>query len=235
MTMIPEMGASVSVLTPGNIATRTGATDNRETDGYRFGVELASRHPEIDPESLAEMLSLSAGADADIRSTIADVHRAVRQGWTDLTYESSTFRGLNKLVAWIFSAGYVTRGYTPYFEIRHGADYERLDRAFDRLQCGYEPDGVGAYPPWRARPKEAATALGRVLVTLGAPLGPPTERTTLPGYLDECPEPVRNEFAYTYLNNRTQYPGAERPNCERQSPTFRREIGTVLTTASVRR
>ncbi|MDL5360628.1 hypothetical protein [Halalkalicoccus sp. NIPERK01] len=215
-----------------DIATRTGASVWLETEGYRRGIELAVAHPDVDPDSIASMVTLP---EADGRNEpdaiapaamLAEIQRAARRGWVDLPYESPAFQGLNKLVAWALSAGGVESDYTPFFEVGHGVDYERLDRAFERIGCDYEAVGGSASTP-RVRPREAATTLGRVLVTLGVPIEEPSALTTLPAYLAECPEPLRRAFAYTYLHNRRS--SAEPPAPERNSPAFRRALAAFLT------
>lgn len=228
MTMLHEKGGTAPAVTAVDVVSRTAAGGWLETD-YRSGVELAATHPEIDPESIAAAFSEGVETDICPITMVAEIQRAARRGWIDRPYESPAVRGINRLVAWIFSAGYITAEYTPYFGVRHGTDYERLDRAFDRLRCRYEPVGSDGERRRCVRPREAATALGRVLATLGAPVGPPTERTTLPTYLTECPTSLREAFACTYLNNRVRYTGSKRPACERRSPAFRRELAAFLT------
>ncbi|MCL7418155.1 MAG: hypothetical protein M8354_09990 [Halalkalicoccus sp.] len=230
--MIHESELSPPAVTALDIATRTGAAAWLETEGYRRGIELAATHPDVDPTSIVSMVTLP---EADGReetdgitpaAMLAEIQRAARRGWMDLPYESPAFQGLNKLVAWALSAGGVEADYTPVFEVGHGTDYERLDRAFERLGCDYEVI-EGAASTCRVRPREAATTLGRVLVTLGVPAGKPNPLTTLPAYLAECPESLRRAFAHTYLNNRRS--SVDPPAPERNSPAFRRALAAFLT------
>lgn len=227
--MIHESGMSSPVVTAVDIATQTGASVWLDTEGYRRGIELAVAHPDVDPASIASVVALpeTDGSDATPPTVmLAEIQRAARRGWVDLPYESSAFQGLNKLVAWALSAGGVDPDYTPFFEVSHGVDYERLDRAFERIGCDYEAVG-GSTSACRVRPRETATALGRVLVTLGVPVGEPSVLTTLPAYLAECPEHLRRAFAYTYVHNRRS--SAEPPAPERNSPAFRRALAAFLT------
>ncbi len=228
--MIREGEMSTPVLTAIDIAAHTGTACWLDVEGYRRGVELAASHPDVDPDSIAAMVALPEADGGDGPETptapamLAEIQRAARRGWVDLPYDSPAFQGLNKLVAWALSAGRVAPDYTPTFEVRHGTDYERLDRAFDRLDCHYEP--VNGATTRRVRPREAATALGRVLVTLGVPVGEPGEKTALPEYLATCPPSLGRAFAHTYLNNRTSL--ADPPACERNSPAFCRALAAFL-------
>lgn len=224
--MIDENGAVSPPLTAIDIAVRTGTDGRVEADAYRHCIELAATYPEIDPESLVATLSGTVESDIGSTTMVVEIQRAARQGWVGLPYHSPKFQGLNKLVAWALSAGHVAPDYVPSFEIRHGSDYERLDRAFDRLGCEYEPVDES---PRRVRPTEMATTVGRILVTLGVPVGEPNVRTTLPEYLSDCPDSLRREFAYTYLNNRTRSADSYPPACEQRSPSFRRELAAFLT------
>lgn len=232
--MTRESHGPMPPLSPVDIAARTAGSHWQEVDAYWRGAELAASCPDDDLDSIISLLDpakLSDERATDSQSPasmLAEIQRIARRGWIDLPYESPAFYGLNKLVAWVLSAGYITTDYTPYFGIRHGADYERLDCAFDRLQCQYELSGTADQPPRCVRPAEVATALGRVLAVLGTPVGLPTKRTTLPSYLSECPIALQEAFAYTYLNNRAQYSEPDRPSCEERSPAFRRELGAFL-------
>ncbi|WP_238532754.1 hypothetical protein [Halalkalicoccus jeotgali] len=219
---------SPRAVTAFDVASHTGPAAWLDSEGYRRGIELAVAHPEVEPDAIASMVALPADATADGCSPatmVAEIQRAARRGWLDVSYDSPAFAGLNKLVAWALSAGGVEADYTPFFEVGHGTDYERLDRAFERIGCGYEPVCGGA--PHRVEPREAATALGRVLATLGVPVGDPNTLTTLPAYLSECPDSLRRAFAYTYLNSRDR--AATAPAPERNSPAFRRALAAFLT------
>lgn len=229
--MLHEEDRSLPVVRAVDVAVRTDGSVWGEVEGHRRGVELAATHPEVDPGSIASMIRVdedgaAGGNGSEPTAILREIQRAARRGWLDCPPESPVFQGCNKLVAWVFSAGYITTEYTPYFAVRHGTDYERLDCAFARLRCGYELAGEGSVR--RVRPDVAPTALGRLLATLGAPVGPPTERTALPDYLADCSPSLRRAFVYTYLNNRAQYPPGEVPACERDSSRFRRELMALL-------
>lgn len=229
--MLHENDRSPPVVRAVDVAVRTDGSVWGEIEGHRRGVELAATHPDVDPTSIASMLPVcedgaAGGNGSEPAAVLREIQQAARRGWIDCPSESSVFQGCNKLVAWVFSAGYITVGYTPYFAVRHGTDYERLDCAFARLRCGYELVNEGLVR--RVRPDATPTALGRLLATLGAPVGPPTGRTTLPDYLADCPPSLRRAFVYTYLNNRALYPEGAVPVCERASPQFRRELTALL-------
>ena len=218
------------VLSAVDIAVHTGGAVWKEGAGCRRGIELASLYPEVDPRSIAATISIPESNELDTTpaTMLAEIQCATRRGWVSLPYDSPAFYGINTLVAWTLSAGSLGRDYTPYFGIRHGTDYERLDRAFERLQSRYERADADAQFTERVRPREAATSLGRVLATLGVPIEPPTEGTTLPAYLHDCPPPLQRAFSHTYLNNRARYSEGKLPACERRSPVFRRELGAFL-------
>lgn len=223
-SMIHDNVDTSSALTAADVAIRTGPTDWSDPEEYL---------PEDALTALEEFDSDTDGADPKVTdvidhpaAVIMEIQQATQRGWVDIRYGSPAFQGLNILVAWLLSAGRIERDYTPVFEIRHGTDYERLDRAFDRVGCEYTRlDG----PRLRVRPGEASATLGRVLVTLGVPRGEPDTRTVLPSYLSECPDPLRRTFARTYLNNRARRADSDPPAPEQRSPAFRRAMAAFLT------
>lgn len=225
--MTHEEKPSSLVLSPIDIAVHTGGVAWGEGERWRRGIELASMDSKVDTRSVASTVPLSV-SDRSYTTMVAEIQQATRKGWVELPYDSVAFYGINTLVAWALSAGYLAADYTPYFGIQHGTDYERLDSAFERLQSQYEPAGATTQFRQQVRPREAASSLGRVLATLGVPVGQPTDRTTLPAYLSECPHSLQRAFSHTYLNNRVHYDDAKPPACERQSPVFRRELAAFL-------
>lgn len=222
--MIHDNVDAMSALTAVDIAIRTGPAEWFDPEGYqsegvptRIG-KLSSGKGSANPEE-TEAIDHPA-------AVITEIQRATQRGWVNIQYGSPAFQGLNVLVAWVLSAGRIEHDYTPIFEIRHGIDYERLDRAFDRLGCEYTSLNG---PKPHVQPSEAAITLGRVLVTLDVPRGEPDARAVLPSYLSECPDPLRRTFARTYLNNRARRAGSDPPATERHSPAFRRALAAFLT------
>lgn len=165
-----------------------------------------------------------------------DVARAVRiaeaNGWIPLDSDRQTFRTLNRLVAWVLSAGSIDERYLPTFVADTRADRHRLVGLFDDLGIDYrvvEDERTGTT---RYRPAVHASVLGRLFSVLGAPAGPAASGPiALPGYLDRAPRRVRREFAETYLRNRA--PEGGDPVLLREGSTgYRSELAALIEAVS---
>jgi hypothetical protein len=209
---------------------------------YQRVLEYTADHPNKGSTAVATALELPRGRirpwmDSGARpDPVRAIQTAEAHGWLDLDHGAAPFTGLNTLVAWIFSAGAVaTENYVPTFHV--------TPETHDCLEMTLALANVSDYriehtdDPSRAtelRPTTDQTALGRLLVALGAPLG---EKNTaadieLPSYLAEAPETTRITFAQTYVWNRaTDNP--ERENhpaqvMEDRSDRYRRELQALL-------
>ncbi|MFC7214576.1 hypothetical protein ACFQO4_10875 [Saliphagus sp. GCM10025334] len=131
------------------------------------------------------------------------IEAARRHGWLNLEYGDSKFDALNALVANVFSGGSIAReNYTPTFALnRHGDESHVIDALglagvdYDLLERTGRAD--------EARPTTDGRVLGRVLASLGAPVGSKADNELeLPAYLEDAPDDVRRLFVVCYLENR---------------------------------
>lgn len=185
---------------------------------YHAVLDYHARHPDRGSTAVASALDLPRGRvrawlEGSVPDPVRGIQRASEHGWIDPGADSGTFRGLNALVAWIFSGGSIdSRWYVPRFSVDREENRELIDRAFEAL--GVEYDFIRSTSAHRAteyRPVEDAAVLGRVLAVLGAPTGTKNDRSSIhvPAYLDEASDRVRREFIQVYLLNRGQRPAGK--------------------------
>lgn len=180
---------------------------------YNRVMEYSAQHPTAGSTAIANALEIPRGRlrgwiDEEKRSRpdcVRGLHIAQRKGWVGVTPHDTRFRGLNILVASIFSAGSIAEdSYVPLFTIAERMDLERIVDAFQWIDLPFRVNRSNV--PERAtevRPKKHATILGRVLDTLGAPVGEKSHQDLrLPPYLEVAGEEHRFAFARTYIRNR---------------------------------
>jgi len=179
---------------------------------YRRVQAYTSLHPEQGYVAVSNALGTPQGrtrswAD-DGRKPLAQtaIETAADYGWLSIGYDDPIFQGLNALVANVFSGGYIPADRWEAFFVlnERGYDSHVLD-AFELV--GVDPteateDRPNAAP--RIRPAEDAALLGRCLSILGAPRGQKAQLETLslPNYLEDAPEAVRELFVQCYVTNR---------------------------------
>ena len=142
--------------------------------------------------------------DGGAPDVVRGLESAHEHGWLECAYDDATFQGLNALVANVFSGGSIAEEtYMPSFALNHRGDDSHV---FDALElAGVEYDVIERGPDRadEVRPTADGSVLGRVLSTLGAPVGPKTDQhLTLPPYLEDAPDDVKATFVYAYLENR---------------------------------
>ena len=185
---------------------------------YHAVLDYHARHPDRGSTAVASALDLPRGRvrswlEGSVPDPVRGIQRASEHGWIDPDLDSGTFRGLNALVAWVFSGGSIdSQWYVPRFSVDREANRELIDRAFETL--GVEYDFIRSTSAHRAteyRPVEDAAVLGRVLTVLGAPTGTKNDRSSieLPAYLEGATDLVRREFIQVYLLNRGQRPAGK--------------------------
>jgi len=176
-------------------------------------LDYHARHPTKRSTAVGNALDLPrsrvrAWLDGAIPDPVRGIQRAEERGWLEARAGSRVFRGLNVLSSWVYSGGSIEgQWYVPRFAVGGGDAVDRIDRAFAAVGTDY--DFVRSSVQHRAteyRPIEDAAVLGRVLVVLGAPVGPKNDRThiQLPAYLETAPDRISHEFITTYLANRGQ-------------------------------
>ena len=179
-------------------------------EDYQEYLEVSARNPQSGSSALSSKMEMPRGR---IRSWMngskPDPARAVavaeERDWFTDDPHSQTFRGLNRLVAWIFSGGSINDLFVPQFAVDDPTSMARVTDALDavgidhRLQRENEQGRATEVVP-----TDHGSVLGRALVVMGAPQGQKAEQSnlSLPIYLDDAPERVRREFVDVYLRNR---------------------------------
>ncbi|ELY64711.1 hypothetical protein [Natrinema versiforme] len=178
-------------------------------EDYREVMAYASKHPSKGSSAIASALELPRGRirpwlDDSKPDVVRGIETARDYGWLETGFDDPAFTALNTLVANVFSGGSIEQThYQPSFALNHrGEDSHVLD-ALELAGVDYQ---VVADRDGRAdevRPSDDASVLGRVLSVLGAPVGPKTDQhLSLPTYLEHAPASVREQFVYSYLENR---------------------------------
>jgi len=189
-----------------------GAYDDatQALEQYRKATRYASKH-DVGSGATASALDLPRSRlrtwidDDGAPDAVNCIERARANSWLEVTYDDSTFPGLNALVANVFSGGSITTGtYSPSFALNHRGEDSHVFDALDVAGVEYETiRDKEQSRATEARPTSDGTVLGRVLATLGAPIGPKTDaRLELPDYLEGAPDEVKRLFVVCYLENR---------------------------------
>ncbi len=176
---------------------------------YRQAMRYASKH-DVKSGATASALDLPRGRlrtwidEGGAPDAIRAIETARSYGWLNITYDDAQFAALNALVANVFSGGSIAdHHYRPSFALNHrGRDSHVID-ALELADIDYQIVDDRHRRADEARPTTDGTVLGRVLVTMGAPIGPKAQqRLELPAYLEGAPESVRELFVFCYLENR---------------------------------
>lgn len=182
-------------------------------EDYQRVQEYHATHPNLGSSAVSTRLDLPRGRirqwmEGSKPDCLHGLHVAESNGWIGVDMTSTRFRGLNALLAWAFSGGSLgSEWYVPYWVTRDAQDRRLIDRAAEL--AGTKVDFTRSVTEGRARevrPVENASALGRVLVVLGAPVGGKNENSNirLPNYLTEVSDQIAREFVGIYLHNRAQ-------------------------------
>lgn len=206
---------------------------------YQTVRDYAAGNPDAGSSAIASHFDLPRGRvrpwlDGSRPDCVHGLETAERLGWVDVAPAGRTFRGLNVLVAWTFSGGSILRDtWVPYFVSDGEADRDLLERAGTLVGVRLDyTRSAGSSRARELRPVENASVLGRVLTVLGAPRGEKNEagRVSLPEYLEDAPERVRQEFVQVYLRNR----GRRRPETDEirlqvaRPERYRRSLATLV-------
>ncbi len=203
---------------------------------YHRVLQYTSKKPNKGSSAVASALDLPRSrirswVDSDGRpDAVRGIQCAESRGWLDLTWEGQTLRSLTVLVAWIFSGGSINETYTPSFALS-GGERNIVESALDDLGVGWNEFNTNeSERATELRPAKEASVLGRLLFTLGAPLGAKNRDTELylPKYLEEAPEELRLVFARTYIANRAT-DRSDRPTtplqlAEKRNSEFRNQL-----------
>lgn len=157
------------------------------------------------------------------------------KGWVNFHRNREIFRGLNVLVAWIFSGGSIIQdNYSPLFVVDNPNQRDLLDITGGILGVEFEftREGEGMRSD-EMSPNKHGTVLGRVLHCLGGPVGDKNEKnpSSIPEYLAEADSIIARDFITVYVINRgTIVPernGAIQLS-EVRSPLFRRSLANLI-------
>jgi hypothetical protein len=210
---------------------------------YQEVMEFAADHPNLGSGAVANRLGLPRGRirpwmeddSPSVPDVVRGVRTAERHGWIDMDADEQPFRTINRLVAWVFSNGSLNeRNYLPRFSASQPSERDRIDGVLrlagvgSRVAREFEP-GRGA----EVEPEQDQCVLGRLLATLGAPVGKkgPKSDLELPSYLAAVSRDRRREFARTYVRNRGTFVG--KPTAfvqikEQRTPSYRKDLTALL-------
>lgn len=184
-------------------------------EDYHRVMKYASKHPSKGSSAAASTLELPRGRirpwlDGAKPDVVRGLETARDYGWLEATYDDPEFTALNTLVANVFSGGSIAaENYQPSFALNHRGEDSHVLAALElagvEFQVVADRDGRAD----EARPTADGAVLGRVLATLGAPVGPKAnQHLSLPHYLEAAPGDVREQFVFAYLANRaTEHEG----------------------------
>lgn len=208
-------------LVPGKAFARTYS--NRVYDDpweavqdYYEVMSFAHEHPEAGARPIARYFNLPRGRVSPwLRDSKPDPVRGLesarKHGWIDVDPGSDVFRGLNALLAWIFSGGSIaSKTFVPYLVLRthHDAPYLTKAAVLANTELDFTRD-ASATRARELRPTTDASILGRVLTVLGAPVGDKDEDVRLPDYLHAVSDRLAQEYVQVYLHNRGQEENGE--------------------------
>ena len=207
---------------------------------YQAVMRYASEHPHKGSSAIANALEIPRGRirpwldNGSKPDPVRGIETARDHGWLDATYTDSEFDALNTLVANVFAGGSIrSDAYQPSFALNHQQHHSHVIDALEATGLDY--DFQHKDDPDRAtevRPTDDATVLGRILAVLGAPVGPKAELEdlTLPWYLEEAPDEVRELFVLSYLANRAiHHRDKDTVHIqEKRSKAYRDELATLI-------
>lgn len=210
----------------------------RRVNEYREFREYVSSHPAATPYTVANSLDIPRGRvrgwmqDNTTPDPIRALQTAQRNNWLDLTWSDAPFTAFNVLVGWIFASGSITsQTMVPHLTV-DTTTQPYVTKALERAEIT-EYRTVRSEAAKRATeviPEQSASVLGRLLYSLGAPIGPKSSETslTLPDYLTGAPEHIRLNFARTYVwlrgTKRSDRPETPIQIREERSVDYRREL-----------
>ncbi|WP_254861738.1 hypothetical protein [Halovivax gelatinilyticus] len=204
---------------------------------YEATMRYASHRPNKGSAAIASALDLPRGRvrtwlDGGKPDAARAIETADAYGWIDLDYGDTKFYALNALVANVFSGGSIEQtNYVPSFALTRDQDESRVVDVLDDAGVDYEFFHEDSDErATEIRPTTDASVLGRVLMTLGAPIGPKKDRTdlSLPWYLDDAPLLIRKRFVEAYLANRGHYQNGIVKLREERSDAYLRELAALI-------
>lgn len=176
---------------------------------YERVLEWASKNPDRGSQAASTALELPRSRirtwmEGGKPDSVRGLEVARSHGWVPLTSTSPHLEAFVTLLAWTFSGGSINRNWVPSFVTNDTAARFRVTEALYTLDTEIEVKRRGDGRATEILPTTGASALGRVLVTMGAPRGEKNAAADiqLPAWLWEISPDLQRGFAKTYLLNR---------------------------------
>lgn len=171
----------------------------RNSDSNRSRASIA-REVERSPSAVREWL-VEGAKPPEVKA----IETAKEYDWLPLHGDDSVFEGVNKLLGWVYSGGWINPDtYQPSVTVNHPLHQSIASHVLQPLGN-----------PWRSiregdtdrthelRPRDGGAILGRLLHALGAPRGrKAAQPVSLPSYLEQVESYYRRQFARMYLLHR---------------------------------
>ncbi|MHC3439232.1 hypothetical protein ACYJ1Y_14355 [Natrialbaceae archaeon A-gly3] len=185
---------------------------------YHEIMSYASRHPDMGSSAISSRFEDIPRSrirtwtdDGGTPDPIRCIDTAREYGWLYTTPGDDVFRGLNGLVANVFSGGVIDSStYRPSFALNERGTRASVFDALELVGVDYRVEERDDRAD-EVFPTDDGTVLGRVLSVLGAPVGAKTQQhLELPDYLEDAPAETRRTFVEHYLENRaTRHEGKD--------------------------
>lgn len=186
---------------------------------YRTALDLRDEQPDLAQTEIARRVERSP---TTVRAWLVEAQRpdpvqaletAEARGWLGADVESELFRAINALTAWIFAGGGISQqSFEPRFSADDTLELATLSHLFGIADLPYwlrEEGGERADQAFEIGLGNGATIFGRLLSTIGAPVGQKAAQmgVSLPKYLDDAPIHLQRDFAQVYLLTRASQMG----------------------------
>lgn len=176
---------------------------------YRRVRSYSADRPNMGSSAISTALDLPRGRirpwlNGGAPESVKAIQTAIDHNWLDPEPDSEMALRLIELLAHVLAGGSIAKEH-PVVSLSPGrrVSVDELRTAFERADI--EPAVRHADDDHRATEVVATTdgvALGRCLITMGAPRGSKTQLDALPGILDEVPEATRTAFVNIYAKHR---------------------------------
>lgn len=137
--------------------------------------------------------------------SVNGLDKAQQRGWVGIEPSGKTFLALNRLVAWLFSAGYLSASNMhPRFLVGSETHQRVLESILETLDIDALIQKSNTTP--EVHPRTDGAILGRTLHVMGVLVPEDGENPllSLPVYLHAVSQQIRRDFANVYLLNRAE-------------------------------
>jgi hypothetical protein len=210
---------------------------------YRAALDFRDDQPDLAQAEIARRVERSPST---VRAWLVEKHRpdpiqalevAEERGWLRSDPESEVFRVINALTAWIFAGGTINhRTFEPRFSAGDLLELATLNHLLEIVDLPYWIRQKESEQGLEIVTQSGASIFGRLLSTIGAPIGGKATKSelTLPECLHTAGVHLRRDFARIYLLTR----GVRIGNTERyrigevRTSEYLRELQTLLSSAT---